>query len=113
TDLDVLDTARPAALVRLVERHDAVLDGDEVAVAEISGGAVAGLPGAVDRVQLDEALAPIAQQAHRKEAHLALNLTLDLIDERALLVAAGGDDVGSGLPGGAVRRRLGLSNLKD
>ena len=40
-DLDRRDRARLAAVACPAERDDAVLDGDEVAVAEIAGGAVA------------------------------------------------------------------------
>ena len=68
--------------VFLPQRDDAVLDGDEVAVAEISGGAVAARPVVVVRVQLDEALPALAQQRERQQAHLDLQLALDVGDER-------------------------------
>ena len=71
----------PVALV--VEHDHAVLDGDEIPVPQVPGGPVAFLAEAVDRVQLDEAGAPLAQQPHRHEAHLALELSLDLCDHRA------------------------------
>ena len=53
-----------------------MLDRDEVAVPEIAGRAVVGLPEVVGRVQLDETRAPVAQQVHRHQAHFALQLLL-------------------------------------
>ena len=64
----------------LAERDDAVLDGDEVALAEIPGRAVAARPVIVVRVELDEAGAAIAQQVERQQPHLVLQLALDIGD---------------------------------
>ena len=74
----ILRAAR--ALLFVAQRDDGVLDGDEVAVAEIAGGAVVRLPEVVVRIELDEARSPLAQQLHRQEAHLALQLLFDLRD---------------------------------
>ena len=65
----------------LPQRNDAVLHGDEVAVTEIPGGAVAARPAVVVRVKLDEALPAIANHVDGQEAHLALQLALDVCDE--------------------------------
>jgi hypothetical protein len=73
------------SLGRIFERNHTMLHRDEVPLAEISSRAVAGLAEVVLGVQLDEALAPFAEQPHGHEAHLALELTLDLVHERALL----------------------------
>ena len=89
-DLDRRDLVALAPIL-IVERDDRVLDGDEVAVAEIPGGAVARFARRVVGVQLDEAFLPIAQQADRHQSHFALELPLDLFDQRRLRTARGHD----------------------
>ena len=111
--LDRHDPPRLAAVDRLVEGDDAVLDGDEVAVPEVPGRAVAGLAEVVVGVQLDEAVPPLAQQAHRHQAHLALELALDLLDHRALRRTGRGDDLRLPLSAGAIRLRLRLADPHD
>src|SRR5262249_54853570 len=59
-------------------------------------GAVVARAGDVVRIELDEALSPLAQQADGHQPHLALQLLLDLGDERgaALIVHAGDGGLG-------------------
>ena len=59
-----------------------MLDGDEVAVAEIAGRAVVARPAVVVGIQLDEAVAPLAQQRERQQAHLLRQLAFDVRDDR-------------------------------
>jgi len=54
-DLDRRDLPRAPAIFVVLQRHDGVLDGDEVAAAEIAGGAVVGLAQGCLRIGLDEA----------------------------------------------------------
>ncbi len=63
-----------------MRRDDGVLDGHEVAVAEISRGAVIRLAVAVGRIELDEARAAVAEQIDRQQPHLGLQLLLDFGD---------------------------------
>ena len=63
-----------------------MLHGDEVAVAQVAGGAVVARAGRVVGIHLDEALAPLAQQADRQQPHLGLQLLLDVGDERGAAV---------------------------
>jgi len=67
------------------QRHNSVLDGDEIAIAQIAGRAVVAVPEVVLRVELDEALAARAQQADGHQPHLVLELRLQLIDQPAPL----------------------------
>ena len=99
-----LDRGDPARLRHIAERHHAVLHGDEVAVAEIAGGAVVARAGRVVGIHLDEALAALAQHADRQQAHLGLQLALDVGDDRgaALGVHRGRFRVGR-TPGGPER----------
>src|SRR4029453_4710316 len=65
----------------LAERDDAVLDGDEVAVAEIPCCAVAARSLVVVRVELDEALTTIANEVDGQEAHLASQLAFHVLHD--------------------------------
>ena len=55
-----------------------VLHGDEVPAAKVARRAVVAPAPVVVRVQLDEAAAAVAEQPHGHQAHLALQLALDL-----------------------------------
>ena len=84
-DLDRHDLAPARSIVVFGEHDDGVLHGDEVPVAQVSGGPVVGLAEVVVGVELDEARTPIAQQLNGEESHLALQLLFDF-----------GDDLGAG-----------------
>ena len=99
-DLDAGDLPATPASVVVFERDHRVLHGDEVALPEISRGAVPGLPEVVGRMQLDEARSPIAQQTHRYQTHLALKLLFDLGDHRCARA-----DARRGFGGLLLRRR--------
>ena len=77
-DLDRDDPARRLPFIVAPQRDDAVLDGDEVAVAEIAGRAIVGLAHVVGRVELDEARAAVAEQLQRGQTHFFLKFLLDL-----------------------------------
>ena len=102
-DLDP-DDLPGARLVAVLQRHDRVLDGDEIPVAEVAGGAVIGLPEVVGRIQLDEARSPVAQQGQRQQPHLALQLALDVGDHP---FADGGGAIAARPVGGVAHRRRG------
>ena len=111
-DLHRRDLPRGRLRVLVAERDDGVLDGDEVAVAEVSGGAVVGLAEIVVRVQLDEARTALAKQLHRQQPHLALQLLLDLRDHpRARSVCVGARRPAAG--GRGHRRRLDAARAID
>src|SRR6188768_509276 len=79
-----------AALGSVAERDDAVLHRNEVTVPEVPGRAVvAGARGVVG-IHLDETLPPLAQEADRQEAHLGLQLVLDIGHERGAAVIVHG-----------------------
>jgi len=97
----------------LPEGDDAVLDGDEVAVAEVTGGAVAARTPIVVGVQLDETLAALADERQRQQTHLGLELALHVLREGRTPVVVGPHRVGrngnAARPGGG--RRLDLAEL--
>jgi hypothetical protein len=84
----------------LPERDDAVLDGNEVAVAQVPGRAVAARSLVVVGVELDEAFAALAQQRERQQPHLGLELLLHVGDDRRAILVHRHHPVG-GAPGGA------------
>ena len=110
---DVVDASRLAPFHHFVQRHHAVLDGDEVAVAEVASRAVARLARVIHRIQLDEAFATLAKEPHRKQAHLALKLAFDLVDHGALRVTRSVDHLRTALPVGTGRATLRLPELED
>src|SRR6185503_18899714 len=63
-DLDRFDASR-IRLSFLAECDDRMLDGDEVTLAEIAGGPVVARAAIVVGVQLDETVAPLAEQVER------------------------------------------------
>src|SRR4029450_12741385 len=91
-----LDRRDPARAGIVAERDDGVLHRDEVPVAEIAGGAVVARAGDVVRVELDETLTALAEQADGHQPHFAAQLLLDVGDERgaAAIVHAGDGRLG-------------------
>ena len=65
----------------LAERDDAMLDGDEVALAEIPGRAIAARPVVVVGVELGEARAAFAKEVEGQQPHLVLQLPLHVGDD--------------------------------
>ena len=92
-DLDGANLPRVRPVGIVAQGDDSVLHRDEVAMAEISSGAVVGLAEVVGRVKLDEARTAVAQQMDRKQSHLALQLLLDL-RHHPVARALGRHDVG-------------------
>jgi hypothetical protein len=88
-----------------------VLHGNEVAVAEVSSGAVAARSAVVVGIELDEARSALAQQVEGEEPHLVLKLALHIGDERGAARMLERGDTGCS----AARRafRLGLTSLEQ
>jgi len=78
--LDRRDLARLDRSV-LAERDDAVLDGDEVTIAEVARRSVAARSFVVVRVELDEALATIANEVDGQQPHLAPQLAFHVLHD--------------------------------
>ena len=70
----------------LAQGNHGMLDGDEVAVAKVAGGAVAAGAPLVVCVELDKTVPAIANQRQRQQAHFGLELTLDIGDDRSALL---------------------------
>jgi hypothetical protein len=90
-----------------------VLHGDEVAVTEVAGRAVAARAAVVVRVELDEALTAVANHVDGQQAHLALQLTFDVFDDgRAGFDRSGIDRAGNGGRAGRAGRSCRLRPAK-
>src|SRR5262249_33898033 len=98
----------PPRVGRLAERDDTMLDGDEVAVAQIAGGAIVAGTTRVVRIHLDEALAPLAQQADWHQPHLGFQLLLDVGNEGSPAVIVHRDGRRVCRTADRTRRRRGL-----
>ena len=89
--VDHLHRLNPAAalpVVLVAQRDDRVLHRDEVTAAQVARGPVIGLAEVVVGIQFDETRTPVAQQVHRHQPHLGLQLLLDLGDHARAARAA-------------------------
>src|SRR4051812_17643015 len=78
------------------QRHDRVLDGDEVPIAEISRGAITALSAVVVTVKFHEAGLAFTNEPDRQQTHLVAELLLDVSDQLFPLGSGGGFRGGAG-----------------